>query len=294
MKYLKIRNWDRFQHYGKHRDPDQPYSPPPWIKLHLALTYDYEFTALEDHQKWHLIGLYLLAARTNNRIPADHEWITDRLCLKTPMQIELYSHWISLEDGSRPLLETPLVSVDKSRQDKTRVLAAPAAAPAKPTRGKNPLKTIPWSPEQQKLHEESQIQMTRELQGHTQDCSQITGGFDCDCEFRGRMWGKRKKPRKLTEFQRCLEHWKVLHLTVLGVPYVNGNHARDNRALTPILKTYGVAGTVELIGYFWDWQLDDKNGTDDTFIGKCVPSIPNFCSKIPLMLKHCTLEEYQP
>lgn len=67
MQYLRIVEWARHQHYKKRR--------PPWIKLYRDLLSDYEFSKLSAGARWHLIGLFLLAARTDNAIPYDAEWI---------------------------------------------------------------------------------------------------------------------------------------------------------------------------------------------------------------------------
>ena len=70
-KYLKIKNWDEFQHY-KDRDPK-------WIKVYRDITDNYEFSQLPDASKGHLLGLWLLAAKLDNKIPADAKWIATRI-----------------------------------------------------------------------------------------------------------------------------------------------------------------------------------------------------------------------
>ena len=67
MNYLKVVNWGRFQQY-KDRNP-------PWIKLHTSLLDDYEFQRLPGEAKWQLLLLWLVAARQDNRIPYDREWL---------------------------------------------------------------------------------------------------------------------------------------------------------------------------------------------------------------------------
>lgn len=64
---LVVVNWGRFQHY---KAPN-----PPWIKFHTSLLDDYEFQRLPDAAKWQLLLLWLVAARQNNRIPDDSEWL---------------------------------------------------------------------------------------------------------------------------------------------------------------------------------------------------------------------------
>lgn len=70
-EFLSVRNYDEFQHY---RD-----RTPPWIKLYNAILDDYEFACLTDQQKWHLVAIWLLASRCENRIPNDARWIAKRI-----------------------------------------------------------------------------------------------------------------------------------------------------------------------------------------------------------------------
>lgn len=80
MKYLKVANWDRFQHY-KDRNP-------PWIKLHNTLLEDYEFTNLSDATKSHLLSIWMLASRTDNKIPNDENWISCKIGAKSKVNLK--------------------------------------------------------------------------------------------------------------------------------------------------------------------------------------------------------------
>jgi len=65
---LKIRNWDKFQHY-KDRNP-------PWIKLATDTFQNYEFSCLQDASKLLAICYWTLAARSKDgSAPADLEWV---------------------------------------------------------------------------------------------------------------------------------------------------------------------------------------------------------------------------
>src|SRR5260370_31674523 len=77
--YFRIRNFERFQHY-KDRNP-------PWIRLYGALWRDRAFFRLPDAVKAHLIGLFALAARLDNRIPDDPEWLAHELCAFGPLAL---------------------------------------------------------------------------------------------------------------------------------------------------------------------------------------------------------------
>ncbi|MCG8434418.1 MAG: hypothetical protein MJA83_10340 [Gammaproteobacteria bacterium] len=71
MDYFEIANFDKYQHY-KDRNP-------PWIKLHRDILENYEFSCLQDASKAHLILIWLLASRLENRLPYDADWIKSKI-----------------------------------------------------------------------------------------------------------------------------------------------------------------------------------------------------------------------
>jgi hypothetical protein len=81
MDYLSIPNWENLQHY-KDRSP-------PWIKLHNTLLENYQFECLPDASKAHLICIWLLASRTNNKINPDPNWIKRRIGANSKVNIKL-------------------------------------------------------------------------------------------------------------------------------------------------------------------------------------------------------------
>lgn len=78
--YVSVKNFERFQHY-KDRSP-------LWIKLYNSLLDDYEFAALPDASKGHLLAIWLLASRYQNRIPADPVWIQRRINANSPVELQ--------------------------------------------------------------------------------------------------------------------------------------------------------------------------------------------------------------
>jgi hypothetical protein len=76
MDYISIVNWSKYQHYTNRN--------PPWIKLHNSLLDCYEYGCLQDDSKLLLISLYLLASRTDNKIPADPDWIKHKAMISIP------------------------------------------------------------------------------------------------------------------------------------------------------------------------------------------------------------------
>ena len=70
-EYFRVVNLEKFQHYSKRN--------PPWIKLHASILEDYDFGRLQDASKMHLCAIWLLASRTENKIPWDSEWVAKRI-----------------------------------------------------------------------------------------------------------------------------------------------------------------------------------------------------------------------
>ena len=107
---IQITDWDRLQHYKKPK--------PAWIKLYRDLLNDYHFQKLPIEDRWTLVGLYLLAAETDNATPLDPEWIKERLHLPTLPNLEVLQTlgFISLGEPSRQPLEK--VYPKKRREEK--------------------------------------------------------------------------------------------------------------------------------------------------------------------------------
>ena len=81
MDYLRVKNFDQFQHY-KDRNP-------PWIKLYTTTADDYLFSSLPDATKAHLILIWLLASKTGNKLPNDPRWIQQRIGATEKVRLDL-------------------------------------------------------------------------------------------------------------------------------------------------------------------------------------------------------------
>lgn len=95
--YIQVKNFEKFQHY-KERNPI-------WIKLYYETLDDYEFSCLPDASKWLALGLWMLASRTENRIPNDAAWIAKKLSLTERIKLDplLSAGFITICDASKPL-----------------------------------------------------------------------------------------------------------------------------------------------------------------------------------------------
>lgn len=93
MSYFSVKNFEKFQHYKDRK--------PPWIKLYHETFEDYEFGKLPDASKMHLIAIWSLASRYNNKIPADAEWISKRINATEKVDLKALAEagFIELDQG---------------------------------------------------------------------------------------------------------------------------------------------------------------------------------------------------
>jgi len=80
MDYLSVKDFERFQHYKDRA--------PPWIKFYASVLDNYEYGCLQDASKSHLMGIWLLASKMENKVPADAEWIAKRIQATEPVDLQ--------------------------------------------------------------------------------------------------------------------------------------------------------------------------------------------------------------
>jgi hypothetical protein len=73
--FFRIANWKRFQHYGKRN--------PPWIKLYRELLTSRAWISGDDANRALMVALMLIAADTDNLIPADPTYVQRRAYLNS-------------------------------------------------------------------------------------------------------------------------------------------------------------------------------------------------------------------
>lgn len=105
MEYIKICNWEKFQHYKKRN--------PPWIKIHTQLLENEQFECLHNDSKVLLICLWLFTARKGNgQIPADPNYLQRKLPIgkKPNLQPLINTGFIEcLQDDSK------VIAIDDSK-----------------------------------------------------------------------------------------------------------------------------------------------------------------------------------
>jgi hypothetical protein len=114
VKYLRVKKWDEHQHYTD-RDP-------PWIKVYNRLLDDYEFLALSEAAQSQLMKLWLLAARTDNKIPFDMTFIASKIGAKSAVDVEgmIVAGWLELSDGTEATARPTKVRKVAGRKKKDR------------------------------------------------------------------------------------------------------------------------------------------------------------------------------
>ena len=106
MAYLRVKNWEKFQHYHR-RDA-------PWIKFYTGLLDDYDFGRLPTESKAELMLIWLLAQRTDNKIKNDPVWVQARIgtSKKPNLQILIDAGFVLLEDHA----STPMLALGEERR----------------------------------------------------------------------------------------------------------------------------------------------------------------------------------
>lgn len=130
MRYLSIKNFPKYQHYKDRR--------PPWIKLHVEVLDDYHFLCLQDASKAHLMLLWVLASKLDNRIPYDLVFLSKKLGTTSPIDVEelVLQGFVELsQDDSKPLAgrkQSAIVETEAEAEAKTEKKKASASDEAAP------------------------------------------------------------------------------------------------------------------------------------------------------------------
>lgn len=103
--YLRIRNWEKFQHYKNRR--------PPWVRYHVETLDDYELLSLPYTTQLVYDRLLLLAARTDNNIPHD----PDRIGGQTNIDAT------TVQEALEILLDAGFVNKAESKRSASKALA---------------------------------------------------------------------------------------------------------------------------------------------------------------------------
>ena len=112
MRYLRITSFDQFKQYRDDR-------PLKWIKLPVTLPDDYAFSTLSETSRFHLVMIWLQAAKYKNKLPDDAQWIGQRIGATSPVDLEALKAAGFLEDVRTDSYET-VRNVDGIRTDTTK------------------------------------------------------------------------------------------------------------------------------------------------------------------------------
>ena len=98
MQYLRIKNYEQYQHY-KDRNP-------PWIKLYRAILNDYELRSIPLASRLAYVFCLIIASETDNRIPNDYVFLSARFGFEINESVltPLIDTGFLLASGARRLL----------------------------------------------------------------------------------------------------------------------------------------------------------------------------------------------
>lgn len=112
MKFLRLREWAKYQHYRNRN--------PPWIKLHGELLGSFTWVTLDDDGRLLAMVCMLLAARTGNKIPLDRDYIQRAAYMvKRPDIRPLVDCGFAeiIDDGPETIEDKPVIAVPKVEQE---------------------------------------------------------------------------------------------------------------------------------------------------------------------------------
>lgn len=105
-QYLRVRNWEKFQHYKDRR--------PPWIKYHVETLDDYELTRLPYVTQLTYDRLLLISAKTDNNIPYDPDWLSQQTHIEV----------VAVDEAIQNLLNAGFLLLSDSKRAASKVIAA--------------------------------------------------------------------------------------------------------------------------------------------------------------------------
>jgi len=84
MKYLKIKDWDRWQTFRKDR------GTPPWIKIYRNLFSNPDWMELSDSEKGQLVSMWVAAADKSGQLPNNSKIIQKMCFLDEPPNLRRF------------------------------------------------------------------------------------------------------------------------------------------------------------------------------------------------------------
>jgi len=118
-EYFRIKNFNKFQHYGSNRHVI-------WIKFYTSILDNDDIDMLPDNVKAHLFGIWLLAARKDNKIRFNNNYVakkinaTTKVDLQNLVDLDFIELMIDAND-SKMLATTASNTLAGIRVDKNRI-----------------------------------------------------------------------------------------------------------------------------------------------------------------------------
>jgi hypothetical protein len=133
-KFYRIRNWRKYQHYGKRN--------PPWIKLHTKILNSTDWLLASESGKLRLICCLLAAALHDGCVPTDGKLLAKMCRLRQKLNLQpLVDSGFLVENASTMLASASTKTESETETDKyteerqRHIPRAPRAVKEKPADG---------------------------------------------------------------------------------------------------------------------------------------------------------------
>ena len=128
MQYLRVRNFERYQHYKDRR--------PPWIKLYKDLWNTPEFFELSEKTRYFLLGIFVIASQNDNKFPNNERWLRRELATTKPIPIQQLIDLKWLESADEICQQDASKMLVLPRDRNTEVQKKTPCSPPKGTKSK--------------------------------------------------------------------------------------------------------------------------------------------------------------
>ena len=122
MKYFRVRNWKKFQHYSSRA--------PIWIRLYTDGIEDEagDWASWTDLQRGHITGIWQLAAKMNNCMPFDNGLVSSEIMATEQVNLESFGDHFQVYQNKRDCLASG--SASNSASDIARGISGECSSPS--------------------------------------------------------------------------------------------------------------------------------------------------------------------
>ena len=100
VRYFRIRNWSRFQHYSNRA--------PIWIKLYTDMIEDQkgDWAGWTDTERGQIVGIWQLAAKMGNCIPYNDDFVASEIMATDKVDLSIYGNHLEVYPSKKECLDS--------------------------------------------------------------------------------------------------------------------------------------------------------------------------------------------